>query len=85
MMYSMNGLRTDIKPCNLRKKVKMEYDIVIKYKHGLYFGYTQNGYVESSCAYTKWGCKRNIKKKLLKDKADALHTSEVVEIYKLVV
>jgi len=40
----------------------MEHSIVIRKEMGFYMGYGDGRYLEGSCAYTKWGCKRNIKK-----------------------
>ena len=51
----------------------MEYKIKIK-KEGLWYcGYTNEKYMEQSCAITKIGCKHNIKKVLKKTREKLKH------------
>lgn len=40
----------------------MEYNIRIEKEFPFYLGYRNGYYVSGSCAWTKWGCKRNIRK-----------------------
>ena len=60
----------------------MEYNIRIEKEFPFYLGYRNGHYVSGSCAWTKWGCKRNIKRLLSPEKDPERKT---VETYTLTI